>query len=420
MVSTHSEQQPHGSANPLRNLSFFKLLCYRVFMVLSYQTMAVVVGWHLYKITHDPLSLGLIGLAEIIPYFCSALFAGYIVDHYSRRNFAIGSALILSTSALLLAAVAHGYITEVSQFWIYACIALVGLWRAFIAPSYSAIFAMIMARNQYAKGAAFGTSVFQIGLVLGPAIGGVLVGWTNITTAYLASAGLAVLAGISLFSLKIISPKNDSKFAVFSSIAEGIRFVVNHQIILSAQALDMFAVLFGGAVAMLPAFIHDIYHYGPEGLGILRASPAIGAMMTGIYLAKHPIYNNAGKWLLSSVAGFGLCMIAFGLSTSFWLAVFILGVSGALDGFSVVLRTTILQLATPDHMRGRVASINGLFIGSSNELGAFESGLTAKLMGLVPSVVFGGLMTLGVVAGTTILAPRLRNLDLKHLEDLKH
>ena len=420
MATSITGHQPHGSADPLRNLSFLKLLCYRVFMVLSYQTMAVVVGWHLYQITHDTLSLGLIGLAEIIPYFCSALFAGHIVDHYSKRNFAIGSALILAISSLLLAAVAHGLISQMSEFWIYFSIALVGLGRAFIAPSYSAIFAMVMARNQYAKGAGFGTTVFQIGLVLGPAIGGALVGWEDITTAYLASAGLAIMAGLALLTLKISTPKVKAEFAVFSSIAEGIRFVINHQVILSAQALDMFAVLFGGAVAMLPAFIHDIYHYGPEGLGILRASPAIGAMMTGVYLAKHPIYKNAGKWLLFSVAGFGVCIIAFGLTSSFWLAAAVLVLSGAFDGFSVVLRSTIMQLATPDHMRGRVASINGLFIGSSNELGAFESGVMARLMGLVPSVVFGGLMTLGVVTGTAILAPKLRNLDLQQLEDSKH
>lgn len=420
MARLITKQQPHGSANPLHNLSFFKLLCYRVFMVLSYQTMAVVVGWHLYQLTHDPLSLGLIGLAEIIPYFCSALFAGYVVDHYSRRNFAIGSALILASSSFLLASVAHGLISQISEFWIYLGIALVGLARAFIAPSYSAIFAMIMARNQYAKGAGFGSTVFQIGLVLGPAIGGALVGWIDIETAYLVSAGLAIVAALSLLSLHISTQKNKAEFDVFSSIGEGIRFVMKHQIILSAQVLDMFAVLFGGAVSMLPAFIHDIYHYGPEGLGILRASPAIGAMMTGVYLARNPIYNNAGKWLLFSVAGFGICIIAFGLTSIFWLAAFLLALSGAFDGFSVVLRTTILQLATPDHMRGRVASINGLFIGSSNELGAFESGVMAKLLGLIPSVVFGGMMTLGVVAGTAVLAPKLRDLDLKHLEENNH
>ena len=406
----------HESANPLHNVSFFKLLTYRVFMVLSYQTMAVVVGWHLYEITHDPLSLGLIGLAEIIPYFCTALFAGYAVDHYSRRNFGVSSSFTLMLSALLIFAVTDGKLSGNPTDWIYAAIALIGLARAFIAPSYSAIFASIMPREQYAKGSSIGSAVFQFGLIVGPAIGGILVGWTSLQVAYLVSAGLACISGIALLSLKVITPRVTSEKAIFSGIAEGVRFVFNHQIILSAQALDMFAVLFGGAISMLPAFLHDVYHYGPEGLGILRASPAIGAIMTGAYLARHPIYEHAGKKLLIAVAGFGICIISFALTSHFWLAAIILMFSGMFDGVSVVLRTTIMQLATPDSMRGRVASINGLFIGSSNELGAFESGLMAKVMGLIPSVIFGGLMTLGVVATTAKLAPKLRTLDLKHLE----
>ena len=406
----------HESANPLHNVSFFKLLTYRVFMVLSYQTMAVVVGWHLYEITHDPLSLGLIGLAEIIPYFCTALFAGYAVDHYSRRNFGVSSSFTLMLSALLIFAVTDGKLSGNPTDWIYAAIALIGLARAFIAPSYSAIFASIMPREQYAKGSSIGSAVFQFGLIVGPAIGGILVGWTSLQVAYLVSAGLACISGIALLSLKVITPKVTSEKAIFSGIAEGVRFVFNHQIILSAQALDMFAVLFGGAISMLPAFLHDVYHYGPEGLGILRASPAIGAIMTGAYLASHPIYEHAGKKLLIAVAGFGICIISFAVTSHFWLAAIILMFSGMFDGVSVVLRTTIMQLATPDSMRGRVASINGLFIGSSNELGAFESGLMAKVMGLIPSVIFGGLMTLGVVATTAKLAPKLRTLDLKHLE----
>jgi MFS family permease len=186
-------------------------------------------------------------------------------------------------------------------------------------------------------------------------------------------------------------------------------------VMLAAQTLDMFAVLFGGAVAMLPAFIHEIFHYGPEGLGILRAAPAIGAVATGLYLARHPIDKHAGRWLLWAVAGFGACIIAFALSKSFWLAGVMLLLSGACDGVSVVLRSAIMQLMTPDAMRGRVSAINGIFIGSSNELGAFESGVAARLMGLVPSVVFGGMMTLGVVAATARLAPRLRRLELKDL-----
>ncbi len=406
----------HPSANPLRNLQFFKLLSYRVCMVFSYQIMAVVVGWHLYTLTRDPLALGLVGLAEILPYFCSALFAGYAVDHYSKRNFAVLSSLILMLSSLILAAVASEIIVQHPTLVIYSCIGLVGLGRAFIAPSYSAIFALILPRSKYAKASGIGSSAFQIGLVTGPALGGVLVGWTSVTIAYFVAASFALLSAIPLLMLKISNQTSKPDQAVFEGIAEAVKFVMNHQVILSAQALDMFAVLFGGAVAMLPVFIHDIYQVGPEGLGILRSSPAIGAIMTGIYLARHPIREHAGKFLLWAVAGFGLCIIAFGLTTHFWIAALILALSGVFDGVSVILRTTIMQLSTPDKMRGRVASINGIFIGSSNELGAFESGVTAKLFGLVPSVVLGGLMTLGVVASTAVLAPKLRKLDLNHLE----
>lgn len=406
----------HPSANPLRNLNFFKLLSYRVCMVFSYQIMAVVVGWHLYTLTRDPLALGLVGLAEILPYFCSALFAGYAVDHYSKRNFAVLSSLILMLSSLILASVASEIIVQYPTLVIYSCIGLVGLGRAFIAPSYSAIFALILPRSKYAKASGIGSSAFQIGLVTGPALGGVLVGWTSVTIAYFVAASFALLSAIPLLMLKISNQTSKPDQAVFEGIAEAVKFVINHQVILSAQALDMFAVLFGGAVAMLPVFIHDIYQVGPEGLGILRSSPAIGAIMTGIYLARHPIREHAGKFLLWAVAGFGLCIIVFGLTTHFWIAALILALSGVFDGVSVILRTTIMQLSTPDKMRGRVASINGIFIGSSNELGAFESGVTAKLFGLVPSVVLGGLMTLGVVASTAVLAPKLRKLDLNHLE----
>jgi MFS family permease len=385
-------------------------------MVFSYQIMAVVVGWHLYSLTHDPLALGLVGLAEIIPYFCSALFAGYAVDHYSKRNFAILSSLVLMLSSLTLAAVASEIITKYPTLVIYASIGLVGLGRAFIAPSYSSIFAIILPRKEYGKASGIGSSAFQIGLVTGPALGGVLVGWTSVTIAYLVAASFALLSALPLLMLNISNQTTKPEKAVFAGIAEAVKFVVNHQVILSAQALDMFAVLLGGAVAMLPAFIHDVYQVGPEGLGILRSSPAIGAIMIGIYLARNPIREYAGKYLLWAVAGFGVCIIGFGLTSHFWVAAFILVLSGVFDGVSVILRTTIMQLSTPDHMRGRVASINGIFIGSSNELGAFESGVTAKLFGLVPSVVLGGLMTLGVVATTAKLAPKLRNLDLNHLE----
>jgi MFS family permease len=202
---------------------------------------------------------------------------------------------------------------------------------------------------------------------------------------------------------------------VFASIHEGLRFVFGHQILLGALALDMFSVLFGGAVALLPAFIKDLLHAGPEALGFLRAAPAVGAVLVGVWLSRRPPEHNAGRLLLTAVAGFGLCIIGFALSRELWLSAALLLASGLCDGVSVVIRSTILQLATPDEMRGRVSAINGIFIGSSNELGAFESGVAAKLLGLVPSVIFGGCMTLGVVAATARLAPKLRRLDLRQL-----
>jgi MFS family permease len=242
------------------------------------------------------------------------------------------------------------------------------------------------------------------------------VGFASKTAAYVLSAVLCAGALLAMALLRVSEPEAEDGLPVFKSIAEGLRFVWGNQIVFGAQMLDMFAVLFGGAVAMLPAFVHDVYHLGPEGLGILRAAPATGAILTGIWLTKHPINRHAGRWLLGAVAGFGICMIGFALSKYFWLAVVILMISGVLDGISVVMRQTILQLATPDAMRGRVSAINGIFIGSSNELGAFESGVAAKLLGLIPSVIFGGLMTVGVVAATAKLAPQLRELELKSLQ----
>lgn len=399
--------------------AFFKLLSFRILMVLAYQIMAVAVGWHIYEITHDPLALGLIGLAEVVPYFICALFAGHAVDHYcSRRFFGTLAAVTLGINALTLTALTMGLIgnSATASYWIYGSIMLTGIERAFIAPSYSTLFALILARDEYAKASAIGSSVFQAGLIIGPAIGGLLVGFASKTFAYAMAATLCLAAAIAMRSIKINEPPaaNNSP-PVFKSIAEGLRFVFSNQIIWGALALDMFAVLFGGAVAMLPAFIHDVYHYGPEALGILRSAPAMGSIMTGIWLSRNPINLHAGRWLLASVAGFGLSIIGFGLSTYIWAACAMLVLSGIFDGVSVVMRTTILQLAMPDAMRGRVSAINGIFIGSSNELGAFESGLAARLLGLVPSVIFGGMMTLGIVAVTAKVAPQLRKLELHQL-----
>jgi len=385
-------------------------------MVFAYQIMAVVAGWHIYEITHDPLALGLVGLAEVIPYFSTALFAGHAVDHYySRRFFGMVSACLLCLSALALSLVAQGYVADNMTLWIYAAIALTGIARAFVAPSYNTLFAVIVPRATFARASGVGSTIFQIGLIVGPAIGGLLVGFVSKTAAYTLASIFCAFALIALYRLKIKEPPAKASAPIFKSIGEGLKFVWGNQIVFSAQMLDMFAVLFGGAVALLPAFVHDVYQMGPEGLGILRAMPASGAIFTSLWLAKHPINLHAGRWLLMAVAGFGVCMIAFALSPYFWLSAFILACAGALDGISVVLRTTILQLATPDEMRGRVSAINGIFIGSSNELGAFESGVAARLMGLIPSVIFGGIMTLSVVGLIAKTSPRLRKLELAQL-----
>lgn len=399
-----------------QQFAFPKLLAFRVFMVLAYQMMAVTVGWHIYEITKDPLALGLVGLAEVITYFSTALFAGYAVDHYfSRRGFACIASLILGVNALLLTAISLDYLPGDQALWIYGTIAITGLARAFISPSYNTLFAAIIPRPTFPRAASLGSSGFQIGLILGPAIGGLLVGYASKTSAYLLAAILCFAALISILSLRAKEPPPAASAPVFKSIGEGLQFVWQNQIVFGAQMLDMFAVLFGGAVAMLPAFVHDIYQMGPEGLGILRAAPASGAIFTSLWLTKHPINLHAGRYLLMAVAGFGLSMICFALTKHFWVAAVILMVAGGLDGVSVVLRQTILQLATPDHMRGRVSAINGIFIGSSNELGAFESGVAARLMGLIPSVIFGGMMTISVVLATAKLAPKLRKLELSQL-----
>jgi MFS family permease len=374
------------------------------------------VGWHVYELTHDPLALGLVGLAEVIPYFCTAPFAGYLVDHLPRRKLGMVASGGLALTATILMAIATGWLPSHGTPLIYMAIALTGMVRAFLTPIYNALFARVLPRTQFARGAGVGSVVFQLGLVIGPALGGLLVGWSGKGAAYGLAVALAIGAALALAILRVTElPAALERAPVFASIHEGLRFVFGHQVLLGALALDMFSVLFGGAVALLPAFIKDILHAGPEALGILRAAPAVGAVLVGVWLSRRPPEHNAGRLLLIAVAGFGLCIIGFALSRELWLSAALLLASGLCDGVSVVIRSTILQLATPDEMRGRVSAINGIFIGSSNELGAFESGVAAKLLGLVPSVIFGGCMTLGVVAATAKLAPKLRRLDLRQL-----
>ena len=403
-------------ASPLQVAGFRWLLLYRICTLLSYQVVAVTVGWHVYEITRNPLSLGLIGLAEVIPFFCVAPFSGYLVDHLPRRKLGAAACSVLATTALLLVLVASGALPVSGTWPIYAAIALGGIGRSFLGPVYNALFARVLKREQFARGASLGSVAFQTGLVLGPAFGGMLVGMAGKSTAYAVAAGFAIAAALALLRMPVTEPAPQlQREPVFASIGEGLRFVFGHQILLAALALDMFAVLLGGAISLAPAFIKDVLHAGPEALGILRGAPALGSVAVAIWLSRRPLQANAGRIMLGAVAGFGACMVGFGLSELFWLSAFFLLLSGAFDGISVVLRSTVLQLSTPDEMRGRVSSVNSIFISSSNELGAFYAGSMARLLGLVPAVVLGGFVTMGVVAATAWKAPQLRRLDLRDL-----
>jgi len=396
---------------------FSLLLAYRILAMLSYQIVAVTVGWHIYEVTRNPFSLGLVGLAEVLPFFCVAPFAGYLVDHLPRRRLGMVACSGLVLTAVVLTAVAEGRLPFHGVWPIYAAVAMTGMVRAFLSPIYNALFARVLERHQFARGAGLGSVVFQAGMVVGPALGGGLVAWGGKSLSY----GVAVAAALGalgcLAMLRVSEPVHTGPAApIFKSIAEGGRFVLGNRIMVGAMALDMFSVLLGGVVAMLPAFLHEILHHGPEGLGILRAAPALGSVCVGLWLARRPLQRHAGRGLLFAVAGFGLCVIGFGLSHSFWLSAVILLFYGAFDGVSVVIRSTILQLATPEEMRGRVSSINGIFISSSNELGAFYAGTMAKLLGLVPAVVLGGFAVLSVAGITAWKNPTLRRLNLRDLQ----
>ena len=407
--------------SPLRSTGFRWLLLYRMCTLLSYQIVAVTVGWHIYEVTHNTLSLGLVGLAEVIPYFCVAPFSGYLVDHLPRRKMGAAACTLLAINAGVLALVAGNMALHTQGTWpIYLAVAVGGIGRSVLGPVYNALFARVLQRVQFATGASIGSVIFQAGLVLGPALGGVLVGGVGKSISYAVGTGFALVAAATLLAMPVSeSAMKQQRGPIFASIAEGARFVAGNQIMLGAMALDMFSVLLGGAVSMLPAFIKDILHQGPEALGLLRSAPAVGSIVIALWLTRHPLQRHAGRVLLLSVAAFGVCTIAFALSRNLWLSAAILLAYGACDGVSVVLRSTIMQLVTPAEMRGRVSSINGIFVSSSNELGAFYDGVMARLLGLVPAIIVGGCVTLGVVASTAKLAPRLRKLDIRELQSCK-
>ena len=411
-----AKKDPYAALR-IREFNIFLLL--RFIMVFSWSMQFIVIEWEVYSLTKSALSLGIVGLMEVVPAILMALFAGHFVDQNEKKGLlfkCIIGFFIISLGLFLLTwePFRSNLSAKTILYSIYFLVFLGGIVRAFLGPTIFSLLSLIVPKNLYANAATWSSSVWQISSVLGPAVAGfsiTIIGVHGSMLSVLACSILALIALSQISTKPILNPKIGEP--IMQSLKEGVKFVYNNKTILGAISLDMVAVLFGGAVALLPIYAQDILKVGPDGFGVLRAAPALGAFITMFISAYVPLNKNAGMKLLFSIFAFGICIIVFGISTLFWLSVIALFLSGVVDGISVVIRQTILQLKTPDHMRGRVSAVNSIFVGSSNELGAFESGLTAKLMGTVTSVVFGGTMTLIIVVFTGFASPTFRKLDLQ-------
>ncbi len=382
-------------------------------MTISSQIQGVVVAWQIYDITHDPLSLGMIGLAEALPYISISLYAGHVADRLNRHRVAmaaLGVLLACSLTLLTFNLIPH-FLTLHGALPFYGVIFTSGIARSFLQPSRNALGAELVDRSLYSNAVAWRSSTWQTAAVVGPAIGGLIYGFATPRVAYIADA---IMMSVALFAFGTIDYVRSAPVSPEESIGDslrlGLRFVFRESVLLSALTLDLFSVLLGGAEALLPVFADQILHVGPQGLGILRAAPAAGAVVASVYLAHQRPFQRAGRTLLYAVATFALCIIGFGFSHSFGLSILLLAISGMADNVSVLIRSTLLQVVTPAHLLGRVTSVNSIFVGSSNELGAFESGVAARLLGTVTSVVLGGVASLGVVVTVGASVPRLRRL----------
>ncbi|MFM7681737.1 MAG: MFS transporter [Bacteroidota bacterium] len=401
----------------IKDYQFF--LTFRFFLTMAIQMQSVIVGWQVYSISGSVLDLGLIGLAEAIPFILISIFSGHIADTFNRKKIIVlfTSIFILASAALLYLSVeTSGLLKLYGTLPIFILVGIIGIIRGFMSAALSPFLSQLLPRKLYGNGATWNSTIWHLASIIGPSISGFLV-----AIDYMTAYGVAlVFISIALFSLLFIpkkeTPAKEEGESIWESISVGVKFVMKNQLVLGALSLDLFAVLFGGAVALLPDFAKNVLNAGPVELGYLRAAPAFGAAIMALIIAYRPPVHNAGKILLYSVAGFGVSTILFGLSTNFWLALFFLFLTGAFDNVSVVIRHSILQLATPDNMRGRVSAVNGIFIGSSNEIGAFESGLTAKWWGTKAAIIVGGSLTILVVAITGKISPKLRKLNLKDLE----
>ena len=389
----------------------------RFLFITALRMLGTLVGWWVFELTHDPFAIGLIGLSEVVPALTLALYAGHVIDISEKRKLMLTSVAFYFLAVLMLISLSTKislamFSSHIVVFCIYIIIFGTGILRAFVSPVFNTILPTTVPKELLQNAITWNQGCWLSASVLGHAGAGFLIAGLGNTGALSVVALFTVIGFCLLFSLpKKPSLNLNSEKKTFESVKEGVRFVFKTKELLGALSLDLFAVFFGGAVAMIPVFAKDILKCGPIGYGWLNAASDIGSVIIIITLTFFPINGGQGKKLMYVIAGFGTCIITFALSKIFWISFAALVLSGLLDGISVVIRGTILQLKTPDNMRGRVMSVNSMFINSSNEFGQFESGVAAKLMGVIPSVVFGGCMTLLVVATTWFKAPALKNME---------
>jgi MFS family permease len=412
-VSAETGAPRHDPYAALRHRDFRWYILSLFAMTAASQLQAVVVGWQVYSITHDPLSLGLMGLAEALPFIAVALPGGYLADRMNRRTLSV-AALVVSAACslgLLALSASPALLRQFGVQPIYAIIFVSGVARGVLQPARQAMSAEIIPRSMYENAIAWRSSTWQTAAVIGPAVGGLLYGFSGPVAAYAVDGAVMLFAVVGFMLVRYLPGERQMDGqSVVEGLITGLRFVFQEPIILAALSLDLFSVFLGGAEALLPVFASEILNVGPQGLGILRAAPAAGAVLMGVYLAHRGPIERAGRSMLIAVATFALAIIGFGLSRSFLLSALLLTVSGMADNVSVVIRSTLVQLLTPPEMLGRVSAVNSVFVGSSNELGAFESGVAARLLGTVQAVVLGGTASLLVVLATARLVPRLRRL----------
>jgi len=401
----------------LRHPEFRLYIFSRFFFILVLNMQATLISWKVYEITKDPFSIGLIGLIEFVPAVIIAFFAGHIIDLSDKRKMMLAAMAANVVLTLTLTGITSNFslqtfTSSMILAVIYVVVFCTGILRSFSGPTSFAMVSQLIPKDELPNAITWHSGSWQIGAVSGPALAGILYGTIGVTPTFSIMIGLfvAALIPISLLRPKPPVPQTGQE-SMLLRIREGFRFVWRTKEVLGTMSLDLFAVFFGGATALLPYFADVILKTGPQGLGMLRSAPAVGSLFVLAWVTFRPLQKQQGKLMMLCVAGFGAMIILFGLSQMFWLSMFALFMSGVLDGISVIVRSTILQLKTPDEMRGRVASLNSIFIMSSNELGAFESGFTSRLMGVVPAVVFGGTMTLAVVVFTWLKVPTLKKLE---------